>query len=105
MKEFNLVFRRQPELFDKKAIKCNKIECIIPAKSLKSAFKIGKQKAKNDQLLKGFIIVGVQMIKLLIIVFLLSGCYSVKQWQQRKINPCNKYYDNRVKETNPARFF
>jgi len=100
MKEFNLVFRRQPKLFDKKTIKCNKIECIIPAKSLKSAFMIGKQKAKNDQLLKGFMLIGVQTIKLLVIVFLLSGCYSVKQWQKKKVNPCI-----RIEYNNPARFF
>jgi len=105
MKEFNLVFRRQPKLFDKKSIKCNKIECIVKANNFKGAIHTAKDKVKNEPLLKGFMFLGLQIVKLLIIAVLLSGCYSVKQWQMKQKNPCNQYLNNRTKFVEPARFF
>jgi hypothetical protein len=104
MKEFNLVFRHQPELFEKKLIKCNKIECIVESKNFKGAVRKAKDKLKNEPLLKGFMFLGLQVVKLLIIAVLLSGCYSVKQWQMKQKNPCNQYLNNRTKFVEPAKF-
>jgi len=93
MPKYNVIYNRVPLLFDKEdRLRTTKIESIVEADSMKDAFKIAKRKR-----FKGFLLVGVQVIKFLIIVLLLSGCVTIRQW----------YYpeEPKVEYTNPAKFF
>jgi len=103
MKKYNVIYLRDLRIFEKKRLRIDKVEKVIEASNFENAVKM----AKNDKQ-KGFYLYGIANLSksiIVILLLLLSGCYSVKQWKQHRINPCNKYYDNRVKETNPARFF
>jgi hypothetical protein len=92
MKKYNLIYLREPKLFDKKGLRVTKIESIVEAVDIKDAIKQSHKIRTKD-----FVLRGIKQLSVIIILFLLSGCVTVKHWR----HPETK----KIEYTNPAKFF
>lgn len=92
MKKFNLIYLREPKLFDKKALRVTKIESIIEAVDIWDAIR-----QSNKIRTKDFVLREIKQVSVIIILLLFSSCATVRQWQHPEAQ--------KIEYTNPARFF